>query len=78
MLLIQALHVFTNGHFAVPRWGGSIVTGALSQSAQKLDVNYRTASRYLAELAKGKVLREQHAGKYHFFINKPLLDLLKK
>lgn len=45
---------------------------------KKLDVNYRTASRYLAELAKGKVLREKYAGKYHLFINKPLLDLLKK
>jgi hypothetical protein len=45
---------------------------------KKLDINYRTASRYLAELAKGKVLREQFMGKYHLFINKPLLDLLKK
>ena len=45
---------------------------------KKLDVNYRTASGYLAELAKGRVLREQYVGKYHLFINKPLLDLLKK
>jgi Fic family protein len=45
---------------------------------KKLDVNYRTASRYLAELAKGKVLRERYVGKYHLYINKPLLDLLKK
>ena len=29
----------------------------------KLTVNYRTVSRYLAELAKGKVLNESHVGK---------------
>lgn len=45
---------------------------------KRLDVNYRTASRYLAELAKGKVLQESYVGKYHLFMNKPLLDLLKK
>ncbi len=44
---------------------------------KRLDVNYRTASRYLAELAKGKVLQESYAGKYHLFINKTLLNLLK-
>jgi Fic family protein len=45
---------------------------------RKLDINYRTASRYLAELAEGKVVHEQFVGKYHLFINRPLLDLLKK
>lgn len=45
---------------------------------KQLDVNYRTASRYLSELLKGKMLRESYVGKYHLFINKPLLDLLKK
>jgi Fic family protein len=45
---------------------------------KRLDINYRTASRYLAELAKGKMLHERYVGKYHLFINKPLLDLLKK
>jgi len=45
---------------------------------KRLGVNYRTASRYLAELAKGKVLEESYAGKYHLFINKPLLALLKR
>lgn len=44
---------------------------------KRLDVNYRTASRYLAELAKGKVLQESYVGKYHLFINKTLLNLLK-
>ncbi len=44
---------------------------------KQLDVNYRTASRYLAELANGKILKESYVGKYHLFINKPLLDLLK-
>jgi Fic family protein len=45
---------------------------------KRLDVNYRTASRYLAELAKGRVLQESYVGKYHLFINRPLLDLLKQ
>jgi glutamate dehydrogenase/leucine dehydrogenase len=44
---------------------------------KKLDVNYRTASRYLAELAKGKVLHESYVGKYHLYANRPLLKLLK-
>jgi Fic family protein len=45
---------------------------------KRIDVNYRTASRYLAELAKSKVLSESYVGKYHLFINKPLLALLKE
>lgn len=45
---------------------------------KRLDVNYRTASRYLAELAKGKILQESYVGKYHLFLNKPLLDLLQR
>ena len=44
---------------------------------KKLEVNYRTASRYLAELAKGKVLHESYVGKYHLYANRPLLKLLK-
>ncbi|HTK82330.1 MAG TPA: Fic family protein [Bacteroidota bacterium] len=45
---------------------------------KRLDVNYRTASRYLAALAKSGILREHYVGKYHLFINRPLLDLLKR
>jgi Fic family protein len=45
---------------------------------KRLEVNYRTASRYLAQLARGKVLRESYIGKYHLYINKPLLSLLKE
>jgi Fic family protein len=44
---------------------------------KKLEVNYRTASRYLAELAKGRVLHESYLGKYHLYANKQLLKLLK-
>lgn len=44
---------------------------------KRLDVNYRTASRYLNELVKGRILRDSRIGKYHLFINKPLLDLLR-
>ncbi len=43
----------------------------------RLDVNYRTASRYLTELATSKFLKESYIGKYHLYINKRLLDLLK-
>jgi len=46
--------------------------------ARRIDVNYRTASRYLTALAKGKQLEEHRAGKYHLFINKPLLALLRR
>ena len=45
---------------------------------KKIDVGYRTASKYLSELVKGKVLQESYVGRYHLFINKPLLNLLKK
>ena len=44
---------------------------------KKLDVNYRTASRYLVELAKGKVLHESYVGKYHLYANRPLLKLFR-
>ena len=44
---------------------------------KQLDINYRTASRYLAELKKGKILQESYVGKYHLFINKRLLQILK-
>lgn len=43
-----------------------------------LDIHYTTASRYLSTLAGAKVLGEAVVGKYHFFVNKKLLDLLKK
>lgn len=45
---------------------------------KQLDVNYRTASRYLAELEKDGTLAESYIGKYHLYANKPLLKLLKK
>ena len=45
---------------------------------KRLDVNYRTASRYLAELAGAKVLSESFVGKYHLYVNKALLNLLRE
>ncbi|MFI5251703.1 MAG: Fic family protein [Bacteroidota bacterium] len=45
---------------------------------KQLEIHYRTASKYLSELVKAKVLKDSYVGKYHLFINKPLLDLLKK
>ncbi len=45
---------------------------------KRIDVNYRTASRYLAELTKAKVLEESYVGKYHLFLNRPLLELIGK
>jgi Fic family protein len=44
---------------------------------KQINVNYRTASKYLAELAKSKFLKESYIGKYHLYINKQLLDLLR-
>jgi Fic family protein len=44
---------------------------------KQLDIHYRTASKYLSELVRAKILTENYAGKYHLFINKPLLHLLK-
>lgn len=43
-----------------------------------LNIHYTTASRYLTTLAKGKILAEAEVGKYHLFVNKKLLELLKK
>ncbi len=45
---------------------------------KRLGVHYRTASRYLAELCSHKILRESIVGKYHLYINKPVLDLLRE
>ena len=42
--------------------------------ARKLEVDYRTASRYLATLAKGNVLKDSYVG----YANKRLLSLLKE
>ncbi|MBI5214344.1 MAG: Fic family protein [Ignavibacteriae bacterium] len=44
---------------------------------KRLDVHYRTASRYLNELVQAKILRESFVGKYHLYVNTSLLDLLK-
>ena len=44
---------------------------------RQLGVNYRTASRYLAQLAEVKILKESFVGKYHLYANKRLLDLLR-
>jgi Fic family protein len=45
---------------------------------KRLDVNYRTASRYLAELAKGGFLEDSYVGKHHLYMNRPLLELIGK
>lgn len=41
-----------------------------------LKIHYTTASRYLYELAKAKVLGEKIYGKYHLFINHELLKVM--
>jgi Fic family protein len=51
-----------------------ITPAALSR---RLDIHYTTASRYLKELAKGKVLEDSIVGKYHLYLNQPLLRILK-
>ena len=45
---------------------------------KRLNVNYRTASRYLGALARGKILKDSYVGKYHVFANAPLLRLLRQ
>ena len=72
----KACTAYWTAQLVEARFSNPIITPV--SLGKKLDVNYRTASGYLAELAKGRVLREQYVGKYHLFINKPLLDLLKK
>jgi len=51
-----------------------ITPAALSR---RLDIHYTTASRYLKELAKGKVLEDSIVGKYHLYMNGSLLKILK-
>jgi Fic family protein len=43
-----------------------------------LNVHYTTASRYLTELTKDGFLKEKKIGKYHFFINYELMNILNK
>lgn len=43
---------------------------------QKLDIHYTTASRHLYTLAEGGYLKSSKVGKYHFFINHQLMDIL--
>ncbi|TGN02878.1 Fic family protein [Leptospira dzoumogneensis] len=46
--------------------------------AERINVHYTTATRYLAELKDAKYLVDMNYGKYHLFINKVLLDLLQE
>jgi len=46
--------------------------------AEKLDVHFMTASKYLQRLGKAGILREQRLGKYHLFINHKLLEIMEK
>ena len=46
--------------------------------AERLDVHYMTASKYLRTLAKTGILKEQRLGKYHLFINHKLLEIMQK
>jgi Fic family protein len=46
--------------------------------AKELGSHYTTTSRYLAQLSKAGVLQEAKMGKYHLFINKDLISLMKK
>jgi len=43
-----------------------------------IDTHYMTASRYLGRLAKDSILKEVRHGKYHLFINEPLMRIIKK
>lgn len=43
---------------------------------EKLDIHYTTASRHLHALSEGGYLRSAKVGKYHFFMNHQLMDIL--
>jgi Fic family protein len=44
--------------------------------ANELGIHYTTASRYLVELEKSGTLSSKKIGKYHFFANKQLLQII--
>lgn len=44
--------------------------------AQEMGIHYTTATRYLEELRKASYLEEKKLGRYHFYINSKLLDIL--
>ena len=46
--------------------------------AKELGSHYTTTSRYLITLAKAGILEEKRLGKYHLYINKQLLQVMKK
>ncbi len=46
--------------------------------SEKMNIHYTTASRYLRQLAKGRLLKDAKIGKYHLFVNEQLLNLLKE
>jgi Fic family protein len=45
--------------------------------AARMEIHYTTASRYLKELVRANLLTDRTHGKYHFYINQRLLDLVK-
>jgi len=45
---------------------------------KELNIHYTTASRYLSGLQKTGFLKESIVGKYHFYINQKLLNIMKK
>jgi Fic family protein len=49
-----------------------------SKLAKEMDIHYTTASRHLFELSKSGLLKEAKVGKYHFFGNTRLVNLLSK
>lgn len=46
--------------------------------AQELDIHRTTATRYLQELERGKILQSKVVGTYHLYANVPLLNALHK
>lgn len=44
---------------------------------KELNVHYTTASKYLSQLEEAGFLKSAFVGKYHLFVNQPLLDILK-
>lgn len=47
-------------------------------AGRELDVHYKTASKHLAQLAALGLLENTQVGRYHFYLNRPLLTVLNR
>ncbi|WP_394335381.1 Fic family protein [Hymenobacter amundsenii] len=48
------------------------------QMGRETGIHYKTASRYLAQLAAEGLLENKQVGRYQFYLNRPLLEILSR